>query len=268
MRNISFWLSTKHPVSLVAAALDNACLSVYIHGILILFLCLGCRAAGGDRNTAECLSSQETEVWRLNPGLPGLLLPERPQIICPLRHIQQPQSSGLPFLRATAPCCCGLCSRWPRSRAGELMKRSMGLLFRLIIWARVTAAPVIEPGMMIWFHQAGRIKRTHLLKSGESVELCSPQPRRCGVSHKACQRPLKASHIGQREDVKAQSKASPQKPPWPWSMVWGQTVNPGATVKLHSLLLFCFYAGIRAQRILVIFPIVPLVWSTEFYKAI
>lgn len=172
-RNISFWLSTKHPVSLVAAALDNACLSVYIHGILILFLCLGWWAAGGDGNTAECLSSQETEVWRLNSGLPGLLLPERPQIICPLRHIQQPQSSGLPFLRATAPCCCGLCSRWPRSRAGELMKRSMGLLFRLIIWARVTAAPVIEPVMMIWFHQAGRIKRTRLLKSGESVELCS-----------------------------------------------------------------------------------------------
>lgn len=66
-----------------------------------------------------------------------------------------------------------LCSRWPRSRAGELMKRSIGLLFRLIIWARVTAAPVIEPVMMIWFHQAARIKRTRWLKSGESVELCS-----------------------------------------------------------------------------------------------
>lgn len=61
-RNISLWLSTRHPVSLVAAVLDNACLSVYIHGILILFLCLGWRAVGGDRNTAECLSSQETEV--------------------------------------------------------------------------------------------------------------------------------------------------------------------------------------------------------------
>lgn len=172
-RNIFFWLDTRHPVSLDVAVLDNACLSVYIHGILILFLCLGWRMAGGDRNTAECFSSQETEVWRPSSELPALLLPERPQIICPLRHIQQPQSCGLPFLRATAPYRCGLCSRWPRSQAGELMKRSIGLLFWLIIRARVTAAPVIEPVMMIWFHQAARIKRTRWLKSGESVELCS-----------------------------------------------------------------------------------------------
>lgn len=46
-RNISLWLSARHPVSLIAAVLDNACLSVYIHGILILFLCLGWGNGGG-----------------------------------------------------------------------------------------------------------------------------------------------------------------------------------------------------------------------------
>lgn len=45
-RNISLWLSTRHPVSLLAAVPDNACLSVYIHGILILFLCLGWGSGG------------------------------------------------------------------------------------------------------------------------------------------------------------------------------------------------------------------------------
>lgn len=61
-RNISLWLSTRHPVSLVAAALDNACLSVYIHGILILFLCLGWGSVGGGQEYCECFSSRETEV--------------------------------------------------------------------------------------------------------------------------------------------------------------------------------------------------------------
>ncbi len=52
--NISLWLSTRHPASLGAAALDNACLSVSIHGILILFLCLE-REGGiwGNRNTVN-----------------------------------------------------------------------------------------------------------------------------------------------------------------------------------------------------------------------
>lgn len=45
-----------------------------------------------------------------------------------------------------------------------MMKRSMRLLFRLIIQPRVTAAPVIEPVMMIWFHQNGGIKRLTCLK--------------------------------------------------------------------------------------------------------
>lgn len=247
-RNISFWLSTSHPVSLFTAVLDNACLSVYIHGILIPFLCLGWWVAGGDRNTAECLSLQETEVWRPNLRLQGLLLPERPQIICPLCHIQQPQSCGLPFLRATAPCYCGLCSHWPHSQAGELMKRSIGLLFQLIIWARVTAAPVIEPVMMIWFHQAARIKRTRWLKVVS--QWSSAPPRRCGVSHKACQGPFKASHIGHREDVKAQSKGSPQKPPWPWSMVWGPN---GQT---RSLSETGFTSAIQFLR---------WHWSTEYF---
>ncbi len=51
-RNISLWLSTRHPASPVTAALDNARLSVSIHGILILFLCLE-RKGGvkGNRNT-------------------------------------------------------------------------------------------------------------------------------------------------------------------------------------------------------------------------
>lgn len=39
-RNISSGFFTRHPAPLAAAVLDNACLSVSIHGILILFLCL------------------------------------------------------------------------------------------------------------------------------------------------------------------------------------------------------------------------------------
>lgn len=46
----------------------------------------------------------------------------------------------------------------------EKTKRSMGLLFLLIIQARVTAVSVIESVMIIWFHQAGRIKKTHLFQ--------------------------------------------------------------------------------------------------------
>lgn len=42
----------------------------------------------------------------------------------------------------------------------EKMKKALGLQFLLIIQARVTAVSVIEPVMMIWFHQAVRIKKT------------------------------------------------------------------------------------------------------------
>lgn len=58
----------------------------------------------------------------------------------------------------------------------EKTKGSRGLLFWLIIRARVTAVSVIKPVMMIWFHQAGRIKKNSLVsmsESGESVELCA-----------------------------------------------------------------------------------------------
>ena len=66
-RNISLWLSTRHPASLAAAARDNACLSVSIHGILILFLCLEKGGGGGgggpgQQEYCECFSSRETEV--------------------------------------------------------------------------------------------------------------------------------------------------------------------------------------------------------------
>lgn len=44
---------TRHPASLVAAVLDNACLSVSIHGILILFLCLQREGVWGNRNTVN-----------------------------------------------------------------------------------------------------------------------------------------------------------------------------------------------------------------------
>lgn len=52
--SISLWLSMKCPASLHTAALDNAFLSVSIHGILILFLCLE-REGGvrGSRNTVN-----------------------------------------------------------------------------------------------------------------------------------------------------------------------------------------------------------------------
>lgn len=115
----------------------------------------------------------------------------------------------------------------------EKKKRSMGLPFWQITWARVTAVSVINPVMMIWFHQAGRIKKTHLFQwakvvSQRSSALCLPH---CGVSHRACQGPLKLSHIGHREDVEAQSVASPQKPLWPWSVEWGRTGSWRATTK-------------------------------------
>lgn len=45
-KKISLWLSAGHPVSLTAMQPDNARLSIYIRGILILFLCLG-RGSGG-----------------------------------------------------------------------------------------------------------------------------------------------------------------------------------------------------------------------------
>lgn len=125
-RNISLWLSTTHPASLLAAALDNACLSVSIHGILILFLCLE-RGGRGSGATGILWMLLFTGDWsRPNSGRLGLLLWNRPQIICPQCHIQQPQSSGLPFLRDTTPCWCGLCSCWLHSWAGELMKRRKG----------------------------------------------------------------------------------------------------------------------------------------------
>lgn len=122
----------------------------------------------------------------------------------------------------------------------EKTKRSMGLLFLLIIQARVTAVSVIEPVMIIWFHQAGRIKKTHLFQWVKVVSQWSSALflLRCGVSHRACQGPLKVSHIGHREDVEAQSMASPQKPLWPCSVVWGQTASPRATSNLDSLSLF------------------------------
>lgn len=62
VENISLWLSAKHPASLVSAVLDNTRLSVSIHGILILFLCLGRQGGPGQQEYCECLSSQETEV--------------------------------------------------------------------------------------------------------------------------------------------------------------------------------------------------------------
>lgn len=126
----------------------------------------------------------------------------------------------------------------------------MGLLFWLIIQARVTAASVIKPVMMIWFHHTGRIKKTQLVSMSESGQRSSALCLlHCGVSHRACQGPLQLSHIGHREDVEAQSMASPQKPLWPWSVVWGQTASPRATTKPDSLspLLFetqhqyCFF---------------------------
>lgn len=112
----------RRPGRLVPAAVENARLSVSIHGILILFLCLEREGVGwGDRILWMLLFTGE---WsRPNSEPPWLLLRNRPQIICPQCHIQQPQSSGLPFLRDTTPRWCGLCSCWLHSWAGELMKR-------------------------------------------------------------------------------------------------------------------------------------------------
>lgn len=66
----------------------------------------------------------------------------------------------------------------------EKTKGSMGLLFWLITRARVTAVSVIKPVMMIWFHQAGRIKKTlvSMSESGESVKLCSVSASLWGFS--------------------------------------------------------------------------------------
>lgn len=86
--NISLWLSARHPVSLAAAQPDNACLSIYIHGILILFLCLGWGGEQGwGQGYCECFSSRETDV---RPS--RLRLGKRPQTTRPQCHIQQPRS--------------------------------------------------------------------------------------------------------------------------------------------------------------------------------
>lgn len=64
-------------------------------------------------------------------------------------------------------------------------KRGVGLPFWLIIRARVTAVSVIKPVMMIWFHQAGRIKKNSLVsvsESGESVKLRSVSASLWGFS--------------------------------------------------------------------------------------
>lgn len=127
----------------------------------------------GGRNTAECFSLQETLVWKDDLGLLGLLLPDRPQIICPLCHIQQPQSCGLPISKGYCSLLLWFVILLTPFTGWWVDEKKHRLLFQLIIWARVTTAPVIEPVMMIWFHQAARIKRTGWLKSGESVELCS-----------------------------------------------------------------------------------------------
>lgn len=183
---------------------------------------------------------------------------KRPQIICPLCHIQQPQSSGLPFLRDTTPYCCGLCSRWPRSRAGELMKRSMGLLFLLIIQARVTAVSVIEPVMIIWFHQAGRIKRTHLFKSGESVELRS-------VSASSLWRfsqSMPGASQGFPHWTQRGCEGAKQGLPTEATMTLERGVGPNGQPESHSetgftitsaILFLHQHAAIRAQSILVLF---------------
>lgn len=158
---ISLWLSARHPVSLPAVQPDSACLSIYIRGILILFLCLG-RGSGWrwGQGYCECFSSRETEVRPTR-----LRLGKRPQNIRPQCHIQQPPRFWTFFLRVTAPCWCGLCSRRLRPRHGEMMKRRR----KTQLDASATAAFVIEPVMTIWFRQAGqRDQENRVVSRGNS----------------------------------------------------------------------------------------------------
>lgn len=106
----------------------------------------------------------------------------------------------------------------------EKTKRSVGLRLWLIIQARVTAVSVIKPVSMILVLSS--------LKDWENslVEVviqwgCALCLLCCGVSHRACQGPLKYIHIRHKEDVEALVVASPQKPLWPWSVVWGHTAG-------------------------------------------
>lgn len=106
-KKISLWRSARRPVPLTAMQPDNARLSIYIRGILILFLCLGRGSWGGwGQGYCECFSSRETEVRPTR-----LWLGKRPQNIGPRCHSQQPRRFWTFFLRVTAPCCCGFCSR-------------------------------------------------------------------------------------------------------------------------------------------------------------
>lgn len=111
--NISLRLPLKDLASRVTAEPDNAFLSVSIYGILIQFLWLS--TEGGRRKSrrkeggrgGQKTGIQWTPVFtaaeeRPNSGPPRLLLSNRPQIICPLHHIQS-TTRGLHLLKDAIP---------------------------------------------------------------------------------------------------------------------------------------------------------------------
>lgn len=148
--NISLWLSARHPVSIAAVQPDNACLSIYIRGILILFLCLGWGRGGlgagilwmplftGDRSKAS-----QTLAWKKTTDYTSSVPHPTATILLDLL------SEGYYSLLVWEG---GLCSLWLRSWLGEMIKRWR----KTWLDARATAASVIEAVMTIWFHQAGQ----------------------------------------------------------------------------------------------------------------
>lgn len=159
--------------SLVSATWDNGFLSVSIHGILILFLCLEREGGRGTVAAGILWMLLFTRDWSgPNSGPLGLLRWNRPQIICPQCHIQQPQvlwtslSEGYYSLLVWFVLPLASFMSW---WVDERTSRGMGLLFWLIIRAGVTAVSVIKPIMMIRFHQAGRMKQARCVWVSEAL---------------------------------------------------------------------------------------------------
>lgn len=141
------------------------------------------------------------------------------------------------------------------------MKKSMGLLFLQIIQARVTAESVIEPVMTILVPPVwSKIKKTDLFQQVKVVCKWSLAPLllHCGVSQRACQRPLKLSHIRHREDVEVQSMVSAQKPLLP---LWGQTARPRERNQIHL-----GHLKLRGKNLFLHPVFLRLCWKHEQFK--
>lgn len=206
--NISLWLSARHPVCLAAVQPDNACLSIYIRGILILFLCLGWGRGGlgagilwmllftGDRSKAN-----QTLAWKKTTDYAS-----------PVPHPTAPilldvLSEGYYSLLVWFVLPLALVVTWWDD---EKMKKTMARRKsdrHICDWARNDN--LVPPS---WSRSSRKLTgfNTQQRLSRWSTALFRIH---CGVSWRACQGPLKLSHTGHRKDVEVQSAVFPQKPP-------------------------------------------------------